>query len=237
MANFRIDKTKLKYIAGILIFLVAMAALTIKYGPAITELISDPDGFREFIASYGKLSILVFVGFQILQVVIAAIPGEFVQIAGGYIFGSFFGTLYSVAGILAGAAIAFFTARFLGIKAVSKLLPEKSVEKFKFMMGTRKSEIIVFLLFLIPGLPKDILVYVAGLSPIRPLRFFSIYTIARMPGLLGSSIIGANLQDQNYFLAISIFVLSCLLFLGGLFSRDAILRKLKKHHDSDDVSE
>lgn len=226
-----VDKTKIKYIAGILIFLVVMIVVTIEFAPSITSLISDPDAFREFIDSYGSIGILVFVAFQILQVVIAAIPGEFVQIAGGYIFGSFLGTLYSVIGILIGASIAFFLARFLGIKAVSKLLTEKSVEKFKFLMSTRKSEIIIFLLFLIPGLPKDILVYVAGLSPIRPLRFFTIYAIARMPGLIGSSLIGSNLQNENYILAISIFVASCLLFLAGVVFREPIIKKLRGHHN------
>lgn len=230
MSIYPADKTKIKYVAGILVFLIIMVFLTIEFAPSITSLISDPDAFREFIDSYGSTGILVFVAFQILQVVIAAIPGEFIQIAGGYIFGSFWGTLYSVIGILFGAAFAFFIARLLGIKAVSKLLSEKSVEKFKFLTSTRKSEIIIFLLFLIPGIPKDILVYVAGLSPIRPLRFFTIYTIARMPGLIGSSLIGSNLQNENYILAISIFIVSCLLFLVGVLFREAIIKKLKGHH-------
>lgn len=232
MAAEKIDKTKLKYIAGITIFLIVMIILTVLLTPYVTHLTKNPQAFREFIDSYGSLSILAFIAFQILQVVVAAIPGEFVQIAGGYIFGIFWGTLYSVLGILIGASIAFFLARFLGIKAVSKLLSEKSIEKFKFLMNTRKSEIIVFLLFLIPGLPKDILVYIAGLSPIRPMRFFSIYTIARMPGLIGSSIIGANLQSQNYLTAIIIFAASCALFFAGAFLREPIMRKLRSHHDN-----
>ncbi|MCX7774276.1 MAG: TVP38/TMEM64 family protein [Clostridia bacterium] len=229
------NKTKLKYILGITAAVVLMVVLTILLTPAVTELVSDPKHFEGFIHSYGNLSILVFLGFQILQVVIAAIPGEFIQIAGGYIFGSIMGTVYSVMGILIGAVIAFFAARFLGVKLVSKLLSEKSVEKFNFLLNTRKSEIIIFVLFLIPGLPKDILVYIAGLSPIKPLRFFSIYTVARLPGLVGSSIIGANIQSQNYLVAIIVFIVSCLLFFGGLLARELILNKLKSHSHQDEA--
>lgn len=230
MSFLKIQKDKLKYVLAIVLFVSVLIALTVFLTPVITRIISNPQKFREFLDSYGGLSILLFIAFQILQVVIAAIPGEFVQIAGGYVFGSIMGTVYSVIGILIGAAIAFFAARLLGLKALSKLLSEKSIEKFTFLMNTKKSEIIVFLLFLIPGLPKDILVYVAGLSPMKPLRFFVIYIIARMPGLLGSSIIGANIQSQNYIVAISIFVVSCLLFIIGVFTRDKIMKKLKNHH-------
>ncbi len=233
----KIDKSKIKYILVIAGFVSILIILTIIFGPEITNLIRDPKDFQEFIDSYGSLSILVFIAFQILQVVIAAIPGEFVQIAGGYIFGSLLGTVYSVLGILIGAAIAFFAARFLGHKVIGKLLSEKSLEKFKFLMNSHKLEIIIFLLFLIPGLPKDILVYAAGLSPIRPLRFFSIYTVARMPGLLGSSLIGANIQSQNYIFAISLFVVSCLLFLGGMFGRDFIMRKFKGRQGQQEQNE
>ncbi len=231
MSSYKLDKQKYRYLLGTLVFIIVMAVLTAILTPVIVHITKDPQSFSDFLATYGSLSALAFIVFQILQVVIAAIPGEFVQIAGGYIFGVFFGTLYSVIGILIGATIAFFIARLLGIKVVNKLLPEKSIDKFKFLINTRKSEVIIFLLFLIPGLPKDILVYVAGLSPIRPLRFFSIYTIARMPGLIGSSVIGANLQDKNYIVAISVFAVSCLLFLAGFFARDIIMHKLKASHD------
>lgn len=231
MGSFKMDKQKYRYLLGILVFVIVMATLTFVLTPAIIHITKDPQNFSDFLATYGSLSILTFIAFQILQVVIAAIPGEFVQIAGGYIFGIFWGTVYSVIGILIGAMIAFFVARLLGKKMVYKLLPEKSLDRFTFLMNTRKSELIIFLLFLIPGLPKDILVYVAGLSPIRPLRFFSIYTIARMPGLIGSSIIGANLQDKNYFVAVLVFAVSCVLFLIGYFARDVIMHRLKASHD------
>lgn len=210
-----------------ILFVGAIIALTILYAPAITRLVGNPDHFRQFIDSYGALSILVFIGFQVLQVIIAAIPGEFVQIAGGYIFGTVLGTLYSVIGIMIGAVIAFFSARLLGYKVIAALITQANIDKFSFLLNNKKGETVVFLLFLIPGLPKDILVYIAGLSPLKPLRFFLIYLFARLPGLVGSSLIGENIQQKNYVLALIIFVAACVLFMIGILSKDLIMRKLK----------
>lgn len=210
-----------------ILFIGAIIAITILYAPAITKLVGNPDQFRQFIDSYGALSILVFIAFQILQVVIAAIPGEFVQIAGGYIFGTVLGTVYSVIGIMIGAIAAFFAARLLGYKVISSLISQENIDKFNFLLNNKKGEMVTFLLFLIPGLPKDILVYIAGLSPIKPLRFFIIYLVARLPGLAGSSLIGANIQQKNYVLALVIFILASLLFMIGILSKDLIMKKLK----------
>lgn len=221
------NKKTVFYILLAAAFLGAMTAATILLAPAVTQLTRHPDRFQAYIDSFGHWSILVFIAFQILQVVVAAIPGEFVQIAGGYVFGTFMGTLYSVVGIMIGAAAAFFFARLLGVKVVNVLVSEKSLEKFRFLLNNRKAEIVTFLLFLIPGLPKDILVYVAGLSPIKPLRFFGIYLIARMPGLVGSSFIGSSIQQKDYLVAVIVFVVSCLLFLAGLLTKDFIMEKMK----------
>jgi len=113
------------------------------------------------------------------------------------------------------------------VKVVNALVSEKNVEKFRFIINSKKAEFVIFLLFLIPGLPKDILVYVAGLSPIKPLRFFLIFIVARMPGLVGSSFIGSSVQKQDYLMAIIVFAISCLLFFIGLFAKDLIMSKLK----------
>lgn len=215
------------YVFLLVILVGIMTYLTIRFAPAITRLVENPGEFYKYIDSYGSLSILVFIAFQVLQVVIAAIPGEFVQIAGGYIFGTFLGTIYSIVGILIGAVIAFYLARLLGSKMISALVSEKNIEKFRFIVNNKKAEVVIFIIFLIPGLPKDILVYIAGLSPIKPIRFFTLYLIARFPGLLGSSLIGANLQKENYMLSLIIFILSALLFLAGLIFKDFILGRLK----------
>jgi uncharacterized membrane protein YdjX (TVP38/TMEM64 family) len=215
-----------------LIFLILAAGLlvfiSIKYGPEFTGLVSNPKKFREFILSYGPLSALVFMLFQVIQVVIAFIPGEFVQIAGGYIYGTLLGTLYSLIGITIGCVIVFSTVRLLGFHLVKHLVSEKNIQKFYDLINKPGSEFVIFLLFFLPGLPKDVLVYISGLTPVKPLQFFIIVITARLPAMVGASFIGANIQRENYYTAIIITIISCILFVVGFLYKDKIIAVAKQ---------
>lgn len=224
-----VEKNKSKVIFNItaaVLFIAIVIFFTAKYAPSITYLVKEPEKFRELILSYNYLSILVFMMFQFLQVIIAAIPGEAVQIAGGYIFGVFFGTVYSTLGILAGSAAAFYMARLIGLPLVKYFVPEEKFIKLTGYINSRKSEVTIFVLFLIPGIPKDILVYAAGLTPIKPSIFFAEILIARMPGIIGSSIIGANIYGKNYMTAVIISAAAIIFFAVGLLYKDKILSRL-----------
>lgn len=225
------NNKKIKVIINILliaVFLGAMVFVGIKFGPYITKLASKPQQFKDTLNSFGWKGVLVFMFIQLLQVVVAAIPGEIVQIAGGYIYGTWAGTLYSLVGIVAGSVIVFFVARLLGYPLVKTFVSQKNLDKFEFMMNNDKSEIAMFLLFLIPGLPKDILTYIAGLTPVKPLRFFIIITIGRFPALLASSIIGSNMQKENYTTVIILSVAALVLFIAGLLLKDKIIAFLHR---------
>ena len=201
----------------------ALIYLGIRFGPRTTELASKPEELKDMLSSFGWKGILVFIGFQVLQVVVAAIPGEFVQIAGGYVYGTIAGTLYSLAGIVTGSVLVFTIARLIGYPVVKLFVTPKQLEKFSFMMNSNKSEAAMFILFLIPGIPKDILTYIAGLTPVRPLKFFVIITIGRLPALLGSSFIGHNTQKGNYGMVIAVSAVAVALFAAGLIFRDRII--------------
>jgi uncharacterized membrane protein YdjX (TVP38/TMEM64 family) len=208
------------------IFIIVVTFVTIKYTPYIMSLISNPEKFKNMLLSYGSKSILVYIFFQILHVIIVIIPGEVIQIAGGYVYGTFWGTIYSTIGIVIGMCIVFFASRIFGFKLIKLLVPQKSFDKFTFLINSEKSEIAMFVLFLIPGLPKDALSYIVGVTPIKPLRFLLIASIARLPGLIGSSLIGATLEKENYFLVIIISVIACILFIAGVFGRDKIINMI-----------
>ncbi|MCL6591524.1 MAG: VTT domain-containing protein [Firmicutes bacterium] len=210
----------------ILLFLALVTYLAIIYAPGITKLISKREQFRELLASYHSVSILVYIFFQVLQVVIAVIPGEVVQLAGGYVYGTFFGTVYSLAGILLGAVTAFYIARLLGYSLIKKVMPGERLDKLRTMINSPKSEITIFLLFLIPGIPKDMLVYIAGLTPVKPGVFFIIFIIARFPGILGAAFIGAKVQEQNYLPVVIVSVIACILFVIGFLKKEVIINKL-----------
>ena len=210
----------------LILFIALMIYLTVKFAPYVTHLFKKPDEFRNLLASYGPINILVFIFFQIIQVVIAAIPGELVQLAGGYVYGTFFGTIYSTLGILLGSVIAFYISRILGFTMVKNFVAQRDLRKFTFLINSPKSEIMMFLLFLIPGIPKDALVYIAGFTPIKPKQFFIIFTIARFPGILATSFVGAHIQQRDYLPVIIVSTIACILFVIGILKKDAIVNKL-----------
>ena len=214
-------------IVFLLLFIALVVFAAVKYAPVITELAGEPEKMQAFLASYGYKGVLIFIAFQIIQVVIAVIPGEVVQVAGGYVYGSLLGTVYSIIGISAGYVLNFYISRLFGYRLVKLFVNADKIEKLRVLINNRKTEVVTFLLFLIPGLPKDYLAYIAGLTPIKPGRFFILAMPARIPALVGSSFIGANLQQENYVVAAFVLALAIVLFAIGLLLRDKIIEKLK----------
>lgn len=225
----KINKKDIPKLAFLLLFIVIITYVSFKYVPSITKLVSNPQKFRSFLLSYGGISVLIFILFQILQVVIAVIPGEVMQLAGGYVYGTFLGALYSSFGILLGSVIVFYLVRILGFSVIKMFVSQKSIEKFDFLMNSKKSEMAMFILFLIPGLPKDMLTYIAGLTPIKPRKFFILTTAARFPALFVSSYVGCSLQNKQYTEVIIISVLAVIIFIIGYFNKDKIINLIKKH--------
>jgi len=205
-----------------------MIFASIKLTPSISRFMKSPEVLDRFIESYGSISALVYAVLQIVQVVIFMIPGEIIQVAGGYIFGTWLGTLLSVVGILLGTIIAFFAARVFGYSLVNRLVSPKKLEKFEFLINNSKSEIAMFVLFLVPGIPKDSLVYISGLTPVKPLRFLAISIVARLPGIWGAAYIGAHLQQKDY---LPVWILSgaaLVLFVLGALNREWIVGRLHR---------
>jgi uncharacterized membrane protein YdjX (TVP38/TMEM64 family) len=210
------------------IFLGVIVYASLKYAPAITRLIRKPEKFRTFLQSYGPTSALIYIALSAIQIIVAVIPGEIVQVAGGYAFGTALGSLYAMIGTVIGTLVVFEAVRLLGFSLVKALISPRQLEKFRFLICDPKSEIAIFVLFLIPGIPKDTLVYLSGLTPIRPLRFLVICTIARFPGVLGSAYIGANIQEKDYLPVWIMFGLATVLFVGGVLLRDKIINRLQR---------
>lgn len=228
MISSALNKVSVVNLVLLVAFLALLAYLTINYAPVITQLVSEPEHLRGVIQSYGETGVLVFIAVQVLQVVISVIPGEVVQIAGGYLYGIWLGTFYLLIGLLIGSVLAFFAAKLLGYPVLKVFIPQDKYDKFRALLRTRKFEAVVFLLFLIPGLPKDLLTYAAGLVGVPPLKFFLIATGARLPALIGSAYIGANLQEQDYWTAGLLMVGALILFLIGYLFKDRLLEGVQR---------
>jgi uncharacterized membrane protein YdjX (TVP38/TMEM64 family) len=240
MAGFLVDQGKTRKdhtglrIILLAVFLGALVFASVKLSPSISRVLGSLEEFEKYVHSYGSTSALIYILSQTVQVVVFVIPGEIVQVAGGYIFGTGLGAFYSVCGILLGSMIAFFAARLLGYALVKTFVSPKKLEQFGFLINNPKSEIAMFALFLVPGIPKDSLVYIAGLTPIKPVRFFLLSMIARFPGLWGSAYIGANLQEKDYLPVWIMSGAALVLFVAGVLNRDRIiawLHRLRRHEE------
>ncbi|WP_097028414.1 TVP38/TMEM64 family protein [Clostridium peptidivorans] len=221
------NKSRKLLICKILLALLGLLTiiLALKYLPLMLELTVSLDKFRNYIISLGSFGSVVLIFFQILQTIIAPIPGEVIQVAGGYIYGVTFGVIYSTAGLLLGAIIAFYFTRLIGAHFIEKLMNRKNCQWMIDIMDSKKFSIILFIVFLVPGLPKDFLIYVAGLTPIKPLRFFGILLISRFPWLLASVSIGSNLHYGNYMSTIIISLIAIASFILGILYKDKLISK------------
>ena len=192
----------LKILVGLIA--CAMLILVVLFRDSIWEnvsfyyhLLSDRDKVRDFIASFGLGAPLIFMGIQILQVIFAPVPGEATGFIGGYLFGVLQGFIYSSVALAIGSWINFSIGRFLGVRFVRKMIPVDKFEKFDSMLK-RQGIIVLFLLFVFPGFPKDYLCLFLGLSTLPLKVFILLVSVGRMPGTFLLSLQGAYLFEENY---------------------------------------
>jgi uncharacterized membrane protein YdjX (TVP38/TMEM64 family) len=206
----------------------AAAGLAVWAAPSLWTLFSRPEVVRDWVRSWGPWAPAAFVLLQVLQVVVFVLPGEITQIAGGWLFGFGWGSVLSVTGILVGSSVAFGLTRWLGVTFVHRIAGPGAVARFDTLMASPKLVGSVFLLFLIPGIPKDVLCYVAGLSRLRFLPFLVISSLARLPGILGSSLMGKALVDQNWHLLAGVAGAALVLFGLGWWFRESIFAFIER---------
>ena len=162
------------------------------------ERFSDRDELVEFLRADGWRGPLLLIVVQFVQVILFAIPGEITQVAAGYVFGAWLGFLYSFVGILIGSGTAFVIGRILGRPLSERLFGKAALEKLDRAVGSSRGRTAVFLLFLLPGAPKDAMSYGAGVTGMPFLEFLLISNLGRTPALLFSTLFGAQLEQQDY---------------------------------------
>ena len=214
-------KTILKGIAFIIIVVVIPLILFLTNREFFSQFKSIED-VESFIGNYGKESALVYVIFQIFQVIISVIPGEVFQVAAGYLFGPVKGVILAVIGCVIGEAIAFGLARVLGQGFVRLFMSEEQFIRYQERLNSNKAYTLCFILYLIPGIPKDILCYVAGASEIRFLPFLVTSMVGRMPGLIGSIAMGTLVDSGHYTTALIILIIACIACFLGFIYRNKI---------------
>ncbi len=182
---------------------------------------------KALIRSYGAYSPLAYMLLQLLQVIIAPIPGGPIEFLGGYLFGAQAGFIYSMIGLVAGSLGAFGLARIFEKYAVEKFVSPEIRKKFDYLVG-HQGAILSFLLFLIPGFPKDALCFILGLTPMHWGIFLVISTIGRIPGTLMACLQGAKAFDQQYKTVLILLGISTLVILTIYIYDEEIHRLIKK---------
>jgi uncharacterized membrane protein YdjX (TVP38/TMEM64 family) len=226
------QKRRWKWLLGYGFLLLALAFLFYYYREVYEGLrdgwhfFSSKQRLNEFIASFGPYAPLAFMGLQILQVLVAPIPGEFTGFIGGYLFGIGPGFIYSAVGLTLGSLFAFLISRRLGLRFVRRFVGEEIMGRFDYLME-HQGAFFSFIFFLVPGLPKDYFCYLLGLSPMHMLTFFVICAIGRIPGTLLLTMQGQAIRSENYRAFFVVLGLALLFFVLTLIYRHRIESWLK----------
>ena len=223
---------KIVAVITIAFFTAIIAVITYFASTRIDELAKDPLIFREWINGFGFFGKFVFIGLASLQVILAIIPGGPVQIASGYAFGIIEGSFLCTVGIQLGSAIAFLLARHLGIKIITVFFPKEKIDEIKFLQNSKKLDLIVFVCFLIPGAPKDLLTYFCGITKISFQKFIVLTTVARIPSIVFSVMSGNALVQQDYLPALIIIVALVICSGAGLLIYKNIMKKESQGADT-----
>jgi uncharacterized membrane protein YdjX (TVP38/TMEM64 family) len=190
-------------------------------------LLHDQHHLKAIITSFGAYSPLAYILIQVTQVVVAPIPGGLIEFMGGYLFGVKAGFFYSMIGVIFGSWLAFSLARLFEKVAVEKFVHIRTMKKFDYLVG-HEGVILSFLLFLIPGFPKDALCYILGLTPMHLGIFLFISTIGRIPGVLMACLQGVKAFDHQYKTMLILFGISALIIMVFYIYHDEIHHLIKK---------
>ena len=196
-------------------FVALSIFLLLAVGRPMLRFIENPGGFRAWVDGHGIWGRIAFVGMMFFQVVVAIVPGEPLEIAAGYAFGFWEGTLLCQIGIFLGSLTVFLFVRNWGIRVVEVFFPREKILSSKLLRDRRKRDALAFILMFIPGTPKDILTYCAGLTDMPLGTWLLISTIARIPSVVTSTIGGNALGLKDYWFALTVFAATLVLSLGG----------------------
>lgn len=227
----KIKQSDLIKLVGLVVFIVLITAIVVAIWPTLS-IVFEPGGVEtliELITSQGPLGVLILLGMQLLQIIVAFIPGEVVQIAAGMMYGPLWGSVVILVGCVLSSMVVYELVHKLGAPFVRSMVGEKQLLKFRQFELSGKFGVTVFILFLIPGFPKDVLTYIVPLSDMNLRTFLLLSTIGRTPGVIISTYAAAGLADGNIVTSVIIFVVAALIAIIVLLLRNRIIDAISGH--------
>lgn len=215
---------------GLLVFFALMVLICVFLWPYLSE-IFEPGGIDRVINQVrdaGSIGFLILLGLQLLQIIVAFIPGEAVQIAAGLLYGPWLGSLIILIGCMLSSAFIFLLVHKLGAPFVQSMVPAKYLEKFREFEKTGKLNIVVFALFLIPGLPKDVFTYLVPLTDMNMRTFIGLSSVGRLPGILVSTYAADGLINGRITESVIMFIIATIIVILGFVFQKRIIKLIER---------
>jgi uncharacterized membrane protein YdjX (TVP38/TMEM64 family) len=188
--------------------------------------------FSVWIKGMGVKGMAILLGIQALQIVVAVIPGGLVEILAGAAYGAWGGFAICILGCLIASVGIFLTVRIFGVPLVERFFGKRLTSAYKFLGNAKRVSLALFILFLIPGVPKDALTYIAPLGTIKLGRFILIATAARSPAILMSTMLGSSVLHGNWTLIALLFAATAFTGIAGVLYGERIVNKIKRKHET-----
>ena len=233
MKNKRTEKQRKKIaLVTLAVFFAVTILICWQVGMPMVRLASDPERFRQWLEQRKLGGLLIYSAMVFFQVLFAVIPGEPLEIAGGYAFGALWGTVACVAAATLGSLLVFGLVRRFGTRLVRLFFSEEKLRSIRFLQSSPKRNFLFLIIFMIPGTPKDLLCYFAGLTEIKFPVFLLVCSLGRIPSVITSTIGGDALGSKSYLFAGIVFVVTLLISAGGLLSYQWICKRHNQNRDS-----
>ncbi len=221
------------------IVLLAAAALGVagwlvwRWYPVVQGLMEPErmEAFRERLQSFGPLGALLLLGVQVLQVISGLIPALPVQVAAGVTYGALGGLVICAGGVFLGSALVFMTVKRFGRPVVDRLFPPEKQQRLAFLQDSDRLQLLVFIIYLIPAMPKDLLTYLAALTPLELPRFLLLTVTARIPTMLANTFASSALLEGNYLSSVAAFCITGTLGVVCILSRRRIMDWMQKNRN------
>ena len=216
------------------VLVLFMAAVTVFIGFPLMRFIKRPEDFRAWIDGFGIWGNIVFVAVTVFQVIFAIIPGEPLELGAGYAFGFLEGTALCILGTTLGGILVFLLVKKFGIRLVEIFFPIEKIRSLWFLRSEKRRNWITFLVFAIPGTPKDLLCYFVGLTDMKLGTWILISTVARIPSIVTSTVSGASLGEREYLLAGIALALTAAISIAGILIYKKIIQPKKKSKQTEE---
>lgn len=218
---------------SLLVVLLTFVLLTILFIKILAPYTSSSESFKAFLEQFGWKGRFILLGLQCLQVIFALIPGEVIEFGAGYAYGAVEGTLLCLAGIALCSSGIFLLVKKWGTPLVELFLSRDKMLQLRFLNDEKQLKRIVFLLFFIPGTPKDALTYFIGLTKLTLKEFLLITTVARIPSILSSTICGQLMMEHNYAMTAVVYAITGVVSGIGYFVYRALVKRKEKHTEKE----